>query len=178
MLTCPRSRGRRRQVLSIPQGKVTALVGDNGAGKSTLIKIVCGVHPPDEGELYFNGEQVDWNDPNDARSAGVEIVYQDLALVDSLSIARNFYLGKELRCWGRWGPLDKKGMRREALERIAGLGILLEDADRSIAKLSGGQRKSIAFARSLHFQPRMPILDEPTAALSIKESNIVSEHVE
>ena len=161
----------------IPRGKVTALVGDNGAGKSTLVKIICGVHPPDKGEFHFGGQSVHWDNPDEARSAGVETVYQDLALVDSLSIARNFFLGKELRRGGRFGPLDHRRMRSEALEAISSLGITLNDADRSVAKLSGGQRKSIAIARSLHFQPNLLILDEPTAALSIKESNIVLEHV-
>ena len=161
----------------IPSGKVTALVGDNGAGKSTLIKIICGVHPPDTGEFCFEGQPAHWNNPDEARKAGVETVYQDLALVDSLSISRNFFLGKEPRRGGRFGPLDRDRMRKEALAGIASLGITLDDADRSVAKLSGGQRKSIAIARSLHFQPRLLILDEPTAALSIKESNIVLEHV-
>ena len=128
----------------IPSGKVTALVGDNGAGKSTLIKIICGVHPPDTGEFCFEGQPAHWNNPDEARKAGVETVYQDLALVDSLSISRNFFLGKEPRRGGRFGPLDRDRMRKEALAGIASLGITLDDADRSVAKLSGGQRKSIA----------------------------------
>ena len=162
----------------IPRGKVTALVGDNGAGKSTFIKIICGVHPPDTGEFKFQGKTTHWQSPDEARLAGVETVYQDLALVNSLSISRNFFLGKELHKWGRFGPLDHHRMNQDALQGIASLGITLEDADRSVAKLSGGQRKSIAIARSLYFQPQLLVLDEPTAALSIKESQIVLEHVE
>ena len=162
----------------IPRGKVTALVGDNGAGKSTFIKIICGVHLPDSGKFRFQGEEVRWQSPDESRVAGVETVYQDLALVNSLSISRNFFLGKALHKWGRFGPLDRQRMNRDALEGVASLGITLEDADRSVAKLSGGQRKSIAIARSLYFQPKLLVLDEPTAALSIKESQIVLEHVE
>ena len=162
----------------IASGKVTALVGDNGAGKSTFIKIICGVHPPDSGQFLFRGQKAHWQSPDEARQAGVETVYQDLALVDSLSISRNFFLGKELRRWGRFGPLDHRRMNQDALQGVASLGIKLEDAERTVAKLSGGQRKSIAIARSLYFQPNLLVLDEPTAALSIKESQIVLEHVD
>ena len=121
---------------SIPCGKVTALVGDNGSGKSTFIKVICGVHPPDKGEFCFEGQPANWDSPDEARQAGVETVYQDLALVDSLSIARNFFLGKEPRLGGRFGPLDHSRMRRDSLAGIASLGITLDDADRSVAKLS------------------------------------------
>ena len=158
------------------RGEVTALVGDNGAGKSTLTKILCGVYPPDRGSFIFDEEERHWQNPVEARAAGIETVYQDLALVESLSIARNFFLGKELT--RGYGILDESEMAKVALEGVADLGIQLPDANQAVGFLSGGQRKSIAIARSLYFKPKLLILDEPTAALSIKESNIVLRHVE
>lgn len=157
------------------RGEVTALVGDNGAGKSTLTKILCGVYPPDEGRFLFDGVDRHWSNPVEAREAGIETVYQDLALVESMSIARNFFLAKEIK--KGFGILDHQKMAADALEGVRDLGINLPDANRAVQFLSGGQRKSIAIARSLYFKPKMLILDEPTAALSIKESNVVLEHV-
>ena len=159
-------------------GQITALVGDNGAGKSTLIKIICGVFAPDQGELRFEGKPTVWRSPDEARRAGVETVYQDLALVDSLSISRNFFLGKEPRRYRGLPVLDRAKMNRDALAGVADLGVQLADPDQLVGNLSGGQRKSIAIARSLYFQPKLLILDEPTAALSIKESRSVLEHVQ
>ena len=159
---------------AIPRGKITALVGDNGAGKSTLVKIICGAHRPTAGQFIFEGRQVSWANPEEARRNGIETVYQDLALVDQLSVGRNFFLGKEPR---RRGLLDHQRMNQDALVGVAELGIKLDDPSRPVGHLSGGQRKSIAIARSLYFQPKLLILDEPTAALSIKESRIVLDHV-
>lgn len=158
------------------RGQITALVGDNGAGKSTLTKILCGVYPPTKGRFIFDGQDRHWTNPVEAREAGIETVYQDLALVESMSIARNFFLGKEIK--KGLGILDHKKMAEVALKGVRDLGIELPDANRNVQFLSGGQRKSIAIARSLHFKPKLLILDEPTAALSIKESNIVLRHVE
>ena len=158
------------------KGQITALVGDNGAGKSTLTKILCGVFAPDEGRLLFDGEEVYWRNPVEARNAGIETVYQDLALVDSLSVSRNFFLGKEPLMAGFF--LNRRKMNREALAAVADLGIRLTDPHCPVSDLSGGQRKSIAIARSLYFKPKLLILDEPNAAISIKESRILLEHVE
>jgi simple sugar transport system ATP-binding protein len=160
------------------QGEVTALVGDNGAGKSTLIKIICGAHQQDSGQLFFEGRETRWNNPVEARQAGVETVYQDLALVDSLSIARNFFLGKEPLRNGWLKTLDQPKMQADALAAIRELGIELKNPRRLVSDLSGGERKSIAIARSLYFRPKLLILDEPIAALSIKESKIVLDHLE
>ena len=159
---------------SIPTGKITALVGDNGAGKTTLTKIICGVHRPDEGEFLFGGKPTRWRNPEEARKHGIETVYQDLALVDQLSVGRNFFLGKEPSAWGF---MNRQQMNQDALAGVAELGIQLRDAEEPVGRLSGGQRKSIAIARSLYFHPRLLILDEPTAALSIKESRVVLQHV-
>ena len=158
-------------------GQITALVGDNGAGKSTLIKTICGVFAPDEGQFTFEDRPARWNSPDDARRAGVETVYQDLALVDCLSVARNFFLGKEPSLFRGLPWLDHGKMKRDALAGVAELGVTLTSADQPVGQLSGGQRKSIAIARSLYFQPKLLILDEPTAALSIKESRSVLDHV-
>lgn len=161
----------------IYDGQITALVGDNGAGKSTLIKIICGAHKPDAGELIFDGKATLWSSPDQARSEGVETVYQDLALVDSMSITRNFFLAKEKLRNPLLQTLDMPTMAVDALAAVRNLGIDLKDADKLVCDLSGGERKSIAIARSLYFKPKLLILDEPTAALSIKESRIVLEHV-
>ena len=160
------------------KGQITALIGDNGAGKSTLIKILCGVHQQDEGQMTFDGAYTQWNSPDEARRQGIETVYQDLALVDSMSIARNFFLAKEPLKNSILGTLDKKKMGIDALDAVRKLGIELKDPRKLVCDLSGGERKSIAIARSLYFKPKLLILDEPTAALSVKESRIVLEHVE
>jgi simple sugar transport system ATP-binding protein len=160
------------------KGQITALVGDNGAGKSTLIKIICGVHQADTGEVIFDGSPTRWKSPEEARRNGIETVYQDLALVDSMSIARNFFLAKEPLKNKLLGILDREKMGRDALEAIRTLGISLNDPNKLVSDLSGGERKSIAIARSLYFKPKLLILDEPTAALSIRESRIVLEHVQ
>ncbi|MBI4584645.1 MAG: sugar ABC transporter ATP-binding protein [Planctomycetes bacterium] len=164
--------------VNFDQGRITALVGDNGAGKSTLIKIVCGVFSPDGGQVIFDGRPVRWHNPDEARRAGIETVYQDLALIDTLSVSRNFFLAKEPCRDGFPHLLDQRKMDDEALAAIRDLGIDLQDPSRPVGTLSGGQRKSIAIARSLYFKPKLLVLDEPTAALSIKESRIVNEHVQ
>ena len=152
-------------------GQVVALLGDNGAGKSTLVKMIAGVFRPDRGELEFCGQSVYWRSPRDSRTAGIEVVYQDLGLIPWLSIARNFFLGKELTT--RFGTLDLPSMRTVAREKIAELGVSLPDVDRPVSRLSGGQQKAVAIARSVHFGVRLMILDEPTAALSVGETRTV-----
>ena len=144
---------------------------NNGAGKSTLIKFIAGVFRADQGRMEFAGRRVNWRSPRDSRTSGIEVVYQDLGLVPYLSIARNFFLGKELTT--RWGTLDLVRMREVSRNRIAELGVTLSDTDRPVGRLSGGQQKAVAIARSLHFGVRLMILDEPTAALSVGETRTV-----
>ncbi|MCH2129755.1 MAG: ATP-binding cassette domain-containing protein [Pirellulaceae bacterium] len=157
--------------LTVAKGQIVALLGDNGAGKSTLVKIIAGVFRPDQGRMEFAGEPAHWRSPRDSRAAGIEVVYQDLGLVSWLSIARNFFLGKELTT--RWGTLDLPTMRSVAQKSIAELGVSLPDIDRPVDRLSGGQQKAVAIARSLYFGVRLMILDEPTAALSVGETRTV-----
>ena len=157
----------------IRQGEVVALVGDNGAGKSTLVKILAGVFPPDEGQLSYKGKTVRWRNPRQSRASGIEIVYQDLGLVAPMSIARNFFLGKELT--SRLGFLEMAEMRAGAVKGVGELGIRINDPDELVGNLSGGQQKAVAIGRSLYFGVKVLMLDEPTAALSVKETHIVLE---
>ena len=160
--------------LSILTGEVTCLLGDNGAGKSTLIKILSGVFPPTTGELLLDGEPVNFSAPREALSRGIATVYQDLAMVPLMSVWRNFHLGSE-RTLGR-GPLRRIDVRRskeEALAALKAIGIELQDPDQTVASLSGGQRQTLAIARALHFGARVLILDEPTAALGVRQSDLV-----
>jgi simple sugar transport system ATP-binding protein len=160
--------------LSIQTGEVTCLLGDNGAGKSTLIKILSGVFPPTAGELRLDGEPVAFSAPREALSRGIATVYQDLAMVPLMSVWRNFHLGSE-RTVGR-GPLrriDVELSKEEALDSLQAIGIELEDPDQTVASLSGGQRQTLAIARALHFGARVLIMDEPTAALGVRQSELV-----
>lgn len=152
-------------------GQVLGLIGDNGAGKSTLVKILAGVFPPSSGAIFFDGQPTRWKNPSQSRAAGVEIVHQDLGLVPIMNVARNFFLGKELRT--AWKLLDFPAMARESLRAIAELGIHLDDAEELVENLSGGERKALAISRSLYFGVRVLMLDEPTAALSVKETQAV-----
>jgi len=162
----------------LKKGEIVALVGDNGAGKSTLIKILCGLHQKDAGEIKFEGKLINWSSPKYSRDAGVEVVYQDLALQELLSVTRNFFLCKEIRKKGIQGffrIIDLKtmdGMCNNALEQ---LGIHVKSVKSFVELLSGGERQSIAIARSLYYGKKVLILDEPTAALSVKETRIVLE---
>lgn len=163
---------------AVNEGEVLGLVGDNGAGKSTLIKIVTGVYRPDQGRLLVQGRPVRFSSPQAARSAGIETVYQDLALIDELSVWRNFYLGKEPTIG--IGPLqlmNKGRMKRETVQGLANMGIRLRHPSEPVAVLSGGERQAVAIARTVHFGARLIILDEPTAALSVKETIRVLESV-
>jgi simple sugar transport system ATP-binding protein len=153
------------------KGEVLALVGDNGAGKSTFIKILSGFHPPDSGTLEWEGKPLHLSSPLDARSHGIETVYQDLALINDLSVYHNMFLGREVRrrALGFLPLLDNAYMRREARKYLDELGIMLPSVDSTVALLSGGQRQSIAVARSLQAAPRLLIMDEPLAALGVRE---------
>ncbi|MBI5104015.1 MAG: sugar ABC transporter ATP-binding protein [Solirubrobacterales bacterium] len=158
----------------VDAGEVVALVGDNGAGKSTLIKAISGVQPGDAGEYWFEGEQVEIHTPLDAYRLGIATVYQDLALCDNLDVVANLYLGSELRASGIGGTLrvlDEIAMEQHTLELLGALSVTtLSSVRTEVGSLSGGQRQAVAIARSLIGEPRLVILDEPTAALGISQT--------
>jgi fructose transport system ATP-binding protein len=158
-------------------GEITAIIGDNGAGKSTLIKTLSGAFQPDEGEILLDGEHVRFRSPLDARRAGIETVYQDLAVAPSLDIAANIFLGRELRRSGPVGyllrALDKRTMRREAARHFSELKIGIPSIGQAVENLSGGQRQGVAVARAAAWGRRLVIMDEPTAALGVKETRQV-----
>ena len=161
-------------------GEVLAVIGDNGAGKSTLIKCLSGAAIPDAGTLLLDGRPVHFRDPQQAKAAGIETVYQTLAVTPALDIASNLYLGRELRKKGPLGSifrlLDTAGMRREAEAAVKRLGIAtLQDITQTVETLSGGQRQAVAVARAAAFGSKGVILDEPTAALGVRESGQVAD---
>jgi simple sugar transport system ATP-binding protein len=160
--------------ISVRQGEVTCVLGDNGAGKSTLIKIVAGLHDYTEGTMKFNGEVRHFASPRVAQSIGIATVYQDLALAPLMSVWRNFFLANEIRN----GPfLDVASMKRICGEELTKMGIVIPDLDRPVGGLSGGQRQCVAIARAIYFGARVVILDEPTAALGVKQSGVVLKYV-
>ncbi len=164
--------------LELYPGEVLAVIGDNGAGKSSLIKCLSGAMTPDEGEIELDGQPVHFKRPNDARAAGIETVYQTLAVAPALDISSNVFLGRERRRAGVLGSwlrmMDKAGMRRDARSAIQGLGIgTIQDITQTVETLSGGQRQAVAVARAAAFGSKVIILDEPTAALGVKESGLV-----
>jgi fructose transport system ATP-binding protein len=161
-------------------GEVLAIIGDNGAGKTTLIKALTGAIVPDAGEILLAGQPIRFRSPQDARAAGIETVYQDLALSPALSIADNLFLGRERRVAGFAGSvlrrLDRAGMQRDARQKLSELGLLtIQNINQPVETLSGGQRQGIAVARAAAFGSRVVIMDEPTAALGVKESRRVLE---
>ncbi len=152
-------------------GKVTALVGDNGAGKSTLIKGLAGVQPYDSGTVRFEGEPVDLHHPRDASRLGIEVVYQDLALCDNLDIVQNMFLGREEK---RWGTFDEGQMEREASDTLRSLSVrTVKSVRQKVSSLSGGQRQTVAIARAVLKKAKLVILDEPTAALGVAQTEQV-----
>lgn len=152
--------------LRLGPGEVLGLVGDNGAGKSTLMKVLAGAVTPDEGEIYVAGESVSFGSPADARGQHIDMVYQDLALCDTLDVASNLFLGRE----PRRGPfIDRHEMHRQARRVLADLQVKIPSTRLPIENLSGGQRQSVAIARAVSFDPRVLIMDEPTAALAVAE---------
>jgi fructose transport system ATP-binding protein len=166
--------------LKLYPGEVLAIIGDNGAGKSTLIKCLTGAEIPDEGELFLDGKPVHFRRPQDARAAGIETVYQNLAVSPALDVAANLYLGREQRLKGIRGSvfrlMDIKGMRDQARAELTALGIsTLQDVTVPVENLSGGQRQAVAVARAAAFGSKVVVLDEPTAALGVRESNQVLE---
>ena len=168
--------------LELYAGEVLAIIGDNGAGKSTRVKCLTGAEIPDEGEIFLNGRQVHFKRPQDAREAGVETVYQTLAVSPALDVASNLFLGREERKKGILGSvfrmLDTKGMRAKAKAEVLNLGIAtLQDVTVPVENLSGGQRQAVAVARAAAFGSKVVVLDEPTAALGVRESNQVLQLV-
>jgi fructose transport system ATP-binding protein len=166
--------------LELYPGEVLAVIGDNGAGKSTLIKCLTGAEIPDEGEIFLDGKQVHFKRPQDSRAAGVETVYQNLAVSPALDVAANLFLGREERKKGILGSVfrvvDQKGMRQKARDELQALGIsTLQDVTVPVENLSGGQRQAVAVARAAAFGSKVVVLDEPTAALGVRESNQVLE---
>ena len=161
-------------------GEILAVIGDNGAGKSTLIKALCGAVAPDEGEVYLEGKRVHFQSPIDARGAGIETVYQTLAVSPALSIADNMFMGRELRKPGPMGKwfrqLDRPAMEKFARDKLTELGLMtIQNINQTVETLSGGQRQGVAVARAAAFGSKVIILDEPTAALGVKESRRVLE---
>lgn len=164
--------------MSVHAGEVMCLLGDNGAGKSTLIKVVSGVHRPDEGRYLVEGKEVHFDSPRDALNLGIATVYQDLAMIPLMSISRNFFLGAE-PCVG-WGPLrrfDVETADRITRDELAKMGIFVRDTAQPVGTLSGGERQSVAIARAVYFGAKVLILDEPTAALGVKEAGVVLRYI-
>jgi len=164
-------------------GEILAVIGDNGAGKSTLIKSVSGAVVPDEGEITLEGKRIRFTSPNEARNAGIETVYQTLAMSPALSIADNMFMGRELRKPGFMGKvfrqLDHAAMEKFARDKLSELGLMtIQNINQAVETLSGGQRQGVAVARAAAFGSKVIILDEPTAALGVKESRRVLELIQ
>ncbi|MFF5516260.1 ATP-binding cassette domain-containing protein [Streptomyces coeruleorubidus] len=164
--------------LKVFPNQVTCVLGDNGAGKSTLIKIVSGLHQHTEGEFLVDGEPVRFSTPREALDKGIATVYQDLAVVPLMPVWRNFFLGSEMTK-GPWPVrrLDIEKMKKTADEELRNMGIVLDDMEQPIGTLSGGQRQCVAIARAVYFGARVLILDEPTAALGVKQSGVVLKYI-
>ena len=163
--------------LTVHAGEVAGVLGDNGAGKSTLIKIMSGLHPHTEGSLRIDGQETKFSSPREALNRGIATVYQDLAVVSLMEVWRNFFLGSELRK-GNFplAPLDIPKMREVADSELRKMGITVKDINQPIGTLSGGQRQCVAIARAVYFGARVLILDEPTAALGVKQSGVVLKY--
>lgn len=165
--------------LSIQKGEVVALLGDNGAGKSTAVKIISGVYQPSSGEMFWEGSKVNFKSPEDARAIGIQTVYQDLALINTLSICRNFFLHEEPQTnFGFLKLLNLKKMKNDTREILHNMGIKDLNPDSLVSALSGGERQAIAIGRAYYFGGKLLILDEPTAALSVKQTQKVFSIIE
>lgn len=163
---------------TVKNEEIVGLVGDNGAGKSTLIKILSGAQPPTSGRIWFNGEEVTFETTKDGIEAGIETVYQDAALVDQMSVARNLFLGREPVREGTPLPsMDEEYMKKQAVKLLQQVGLTTIDPEAKVQNLSGGQRQSIAIARGIFFEAKLIILDEPTNNLGVEESRNVLEFV-
>ena len=173
-----RVRALRGADFTVYPGEVVALIGDNGAGKSTLVKTLSGVHPPDAGEILFEGRPVVYHTPEDARELGIETVYQDLALAPDLESSANLFLGREdVRpgLLGKLGFLDNGAMRKRTKEAFTTLGVGVQDVEAPVANFSGGQRQGVAVARAVTWASKVVFMDEPTAALGVVQTRKVLE---
>lgn len=160
--------------LRLDKGEVLGLIGDNGAGKSTLIKILSGFHQPDGGRILLDGEEVSFKSVDHARSLGIDTVYQDLALVNELTVYHNMFLNREVV---RWPLLNNRVMRKRARQYLDDMGVRIQSVDSEVAKLSGGQRQAIAVARSVYSNAKILLLDEPLAAMGAKEGALILDLV-
>lgn len=161
----------------VNEREVVALLGDNGAGKSTLVKMMSGINPPTSGRIFVDGREVRFQSRADSEAAGVETIYQDIALVDSMSITRNIFLGREMT--NRFGFMDQKAMQEKAVD-ILGSSVQIsgiDDPDKEVGFLSGGQKQAVAIARAVHFKRNLLLLDEPTSALSVRETEHLLAYV-
>jgi len=164
--------------LDIDYNEVVGLLGDNGAGKSTLVKILMGVYASDKGEIHFMGRKARFRSPDEARAAGIEVVYQGSNLIETMNIWRNFFVAKEqTKRYGFLKLLDVSSMKRKSLANLEKVGIPMRTADENVRILSGGQRQSVAISRALYFEAKLLILDEPTTALSVRETAKVLDFV-
>jgi simple sugar transport system ATP-binding protein len=164
--------------LHVWPGEVHCLLGDNGAGKSTLIKILSGVHPPDSGEMLIDGTPVRFGSPRDALRAGIATAYQDLAMIPLMSVSRNFFLGSEpMKGRGPFRRFDLATADEITRVELNRMGIAIRDTSQPVGTLSGGERQSVAIARAVYFGARVLILDEPTAALGVKEAGVVLRYI-
>jgi simple sugar transport system ATP-binding protein len=160
--------------MRLARGEVLGLIGDNGAGKSTLLKILCGFQPPSSGHIFLDGQEITLKSVDQARSLGIDAVYQDLALVNQLTVYHNMFLNRERV---RWPLLNNRSMRNEARKRLDAMGLKIPNVNAEVAKLSGGQRQAIAVARSVYSNPKILLLDEPLAAMGVKEGAIILDLV-
>ena len=164
--------------MAVNAGEVMCLLGDNGAGKSTLIKTLAGVHQQSEGQYFVEGEEVRFDSPRDALNRGIATVYQDLAMIPLMSISRNFFLGSEPATgWGPFKRFNTKFAAQVAQEEMAKMGIDIRDTSQPVGTLSGGERQSVAIARAVYFGAKTLILDEPTAALGVKQAGTVLRYI-
>jgi len=163
------------------KGEVLALVGDNGAGKSTLIKILSGAYIADEGEIHIRGKKVNMESPTDARKFGIETIYQDLALMDNLDIPANIFMGREIRkknILGSLGLLHLRSMKKKSIELLNNFNIKIDNVNTVVKNLSGGQRQMVSISRAIYFNAQVIIMDEPTAALGVAETQKVYDFIE
>ena len=158
--------------LELYPSEVMGVLGHNGAGKSTLIKILAGAETASEGTIFVEGHEAHINDPNDARAYGIETIYQELALCGNLNAPANLYMGRELH---KWGFLRKNAMKSEATQALSRLNIRIQSLDVEVESMSGGQRQAVSISRAVHFDTKILIMDEPTAALGMEESKMVME---
>jgi simple sugar transport system ATP-binding protein len=164
--------------LSVNEGEICAIVGDNGAGKSTLVKLLTGAYQPTSGTISMGGNKIQMRDPEEARRLGIEALFQDLALADDLTIWQNLFLGRELTWGGPFRFVRKRAMAERARQMLAGLRMNIPSADAKVRRLSGGQRQAVAISRAVAWRTRLTILDEPTAALGLRERTAVEDLIE